>query len=175
MYNTSNAQEPNILKVHDHKGNLQHLSDSVSTDLEAMNEGSTHQIVISKPCSAPTFEGKLNSIDFKSFHKVLIEKVGWQEEAIHAIELFRFVASSSLLKAMRTGRFRTHLERKSASIIQCLLYPPPSIIAASTAQSLMRKGRDFPEEGILQAKRCQMKLLVGNASEDVTLKVSRLN
>ncbi|XLR06465.1 hypothetical protein HN51_061347 [Arachis hypogaea] len=93
MYNTSNAQEPNILKVHDHKGNLQHLSDSVSTDLEAMNEGSTHQIVISKPCSAPTFEGKLNSIDFKSFHKVLIEKVGWQEEAIHAIELFRFVAS----------------------------------------------------------------------------------
>ncbi|KAL1370112.1 hypothetical protein AAHE18_01G036100 [Arachis hypogaea] len=274
MYNTSNAQEPNTPKVHDHKGNLQHLSDSVSVDFEAMNEGSTHQIAISKPCSAPNFEGKFNSIDFKSLHKVLIEKVGWQEEAIYAInraislcspgkrhssyiradtwlaffgpdrvgkrkialaiaeclfgnrdnlisvdlssleglypsnsvfefqspychdslkrktvvdyiagELGKkpnsviflenvdkadFLVQSSLLKAMRTGRFPYSLGREisinnSVFIVSSTVYNGYSHGFVSYEEGI----KMFPEERILQAERCQMKLLVGNASENV--------
>ncbi|KAL4395914.1 hypothetical protein AHAS_Ahas01G0039500 [Arachis hypogaea] len=205
MYNTSNAQEPNTPKVHDHKGNLQHLSDSVSTNLEAMNEGSTHQIAISKPALLQLSRG--NSIRSISSHST---RFSLKRTYMLSIELFRFSAclvtetaylcgfelvgrlvlsnsvfefqspychdsfkrkivvdyivgelgkkpnsiifldnvdkvdflvQSSLLKATRTGRFRTHLERKSASTIPCLLYPARSIMAAATAQLLIRKGQ----------------------------------
>lgn len=79
------AHEPDTPKLSDHKKHLQHLSDSLSTDFDAMNEGTSHQIARSSSCSGPNLEGKFETVDFKSLYHLLIEKVGWQDEAIYAI------------------------------------------------------------------------------------------
>ncbi|KAK7275997.1 hypothetical protein RIF29_17126 [Crotalaria pallida] len=92
---TSAAQEPDTPKLQDHKKHLQHLSDSHSTDCDAMNENTSHQIARSSPsCSGPYLEGKFDSVDFKSLNKLLTEKVGWQNEAICAINRTLFLCKS---------------------------------------------------------------------------------
>ncbi|KAK7387235.1 hypothetical protein VNO78_27867 [Psophocarpus tetragonolobus] len=82
---TSAAHEPDTPKLSDHKKNLHHLSDSLSTDVDAMNENTSHQIARSSSCSCPNPEGKFEAVDFKSLYHLLTEKVGWQDEAIYAI------------------------------------------------------------------------------------------
>ncbi|KAK7301744.1 hypothetical protein RJT34_12618 [Clitoria ternatea] len=79
------AHEPDTSKLSDHRKHLQHLSDSVSTDFDAVNENTSHQIARSSSCSDPNLEGKYETVDFKSFYHLLNEKVGWQDEAICAI------------------------------------------------------------------------------------------
>lgn len=81
---TSTAQEPDTPKLEDQRKNLQRLSDSVSTDCDAMNENTSHQIARSS-CPGSNFEGKFNFADFKSLNRLLTEKVGWQDQAICAI------------------------------------------------------------------------------------------
>ncbi|XP_027335375.1 protein SMAX1-LIKE 6 [Abrus precatorius] len=79
------THEPDTPKVSDHKKHLQHLSDSLSTDFDALNENTSHQIARSSSCSGPNLEGKFETVDFKSLYHLLTEKVGWQDEAIYAI------------------------------------------------------------------------------------------
>lgn len=81
---TSSAQEPNTPKLQDQRKHLQHLSDSVSTDCDAMNETTSRQIARSF-CFGSNFEGKFDLTDFKSLNRLLTEKVGWQDQAICAI------------------------------------------------------------------------------------------
>ncbi|RZB80883.1 protein SMAX1-LIKE 7-like isoform X1 [Glycine soja] len=82
---TSAAHEPDTPKLSDHKKPLHHLSDSLSTDFDAMNENTSHQIARSSSCSGPNLEGRFETVDFKSLYHLLTEKVGWQDEAIYAI------------------------------------------------------------------------------------------
>ena len=63
---------------------MRHFSDSISADLDAVNENTSHHIAHSSPCSGP-MEGKLDSVDFKSLNKLLTNRVSWQAEAISAI------------------------------------------------------------------------------------------
>ncbi|CAK8565935.1 unnamed protein product [Lathyrus sativus] len=76
------THEPDTPKVSDHKKHLPHLSDSLSTEYDAMVESTSNQIARS---SGPNSDGKFEMVDFKSLYKLLIEKVWWQEEAIYAI------------------------------------------------------------------------------------------
>ncbi|CAL0301689.1 unnamed protein product [Lupinus luteus] len=82
---TSASHEPDTPKLCDHKKLLQHLSDSVSTDFDAINENTSDQIGRSSSCSGPNLELKFDSEDFKSLYQILTEKVGWQYEAINVI------------------------------------------------------------------------------------------
>ena len=270
---TSHAHEPDTPKLQDHKRHLQHLSDSLSTDFDAVNESTTHQIAISSPCSGPNFEGKFDSVDFKSLHKFLTEKVGWQDEAIYAInraislcrsgggrhggsrvragmwlaflgqdragkrkiasalaeclfgnkeslisvdlsslesfypsnsifefqspychdmlrrktvvdyiagELSKkphsviflenvdkadFLVQNSLFKAIRTGRFPYSLGRE-ISINNTIFIVTSAVFNGRGAFVSEEEPKMFPEERVLEAKRCQMQLLLGHASED---------
>ncbi|XP_027329540.1 protein SMAX1-LIKE 6-like [Abrus precatorius] len=81
---TSTAQEPDTSKLQYQRKHLQLLSDSVSTDCDAKNENTSHQIERSPYCGS-NFEGKFDSVDFKSLYQLLTEKVGWQDQAIQAI------------------------------------------------------------------------------------------
>ncbi|KAK4275154.1 hypothetical protein QN277_018287 [Acacia crassicarpa] len=80
----SAAREPNTPRVQDHRESIHHFSDSISADLDVMNENTSHHIAQSSPCSGP-MEGKLASLDFKSLNQLLTERVSWQAEAIFAI------------------------------------------------------------------------------------------
>lgn len=82
---TSGTHEPKTPKVQDHREGLHHLSDSISTDFDGKNENTFHQVVQSSSCFGPSLGGKLDSIDFKLFNRLLNERVGWQEEAICSI------------------------------------------------------------------------------------------
>ncbi|XP_028784579.1 protein SMAX1-LIKE 7 isoform X2 [Neltuma alba] len=81
---TSAAQEPNTPKVKDHRDSIRHFSDSISADLDAVNENTSYQVAQSSPCSVP-MEGKLDSVDFKSLNQLLAGRVSWQAEAISAV------------------------------------------------------------------------------------------
>ncbi|KAK7289822.1 hypothetical protein RIF29_03786 [Crotalaria pallida] len=81
----SAAHEPDTPKLRDHKTHLQHLSDSLSTEFDAMNESTSHQIARPSSGSGSNLEGKFDAVDFKLLHRFLTEKVGWQDEAIYAI------------------------------------------------------------------------------------------
>ncbi|KAF7816109.1 protein SMAX1-LIKE 7 [Senna tora] len=85
IYTSAAAQEPKTPKVRDHRESLQHLSDSISADFDAVNENNSHQIAQSSVCSGPSLGGKLDSVDFKSLNQLLNERVGWQDEAIYAV------------------------------------------------------------------------------------------
>jgi len=81
---TSTSQYPDTPKLQDQKKHLQQLSDSISTDCDAVNETTSHQIPRSS-WSGSNFDGKFDLADFKSLNRVLTERVGWQDEAIRAI------------------------------------------------------------------------------------------
>ncbi|KAL2975746.1 hypothetical protein AAZX31_14G179200 [Glycine max] len=81
---TSTAQDPDTPKLQDQRKHLQHLSDSVSTDCDGMNENTSHRIARFS-CSGSNLEGKFDLADFKSLDRLLTEKVGWQDQAICAI------------------------------------------------------------------------------------------
>ncbi|XP_054818690.1 protein SMAX1-LIKE 6-like isoform X2 [Prosopis cineraria] len=80
----SAAQEPDTPKVNDHRESIRHFSDSISADLDAVNENTSHQIAQTSSCSGP-MEGKLDPIDFKSLNQLLAERVSWQAEAISVV------------------------------------------------------------------------------------------
>lgn len=82
---SSAAHEPDTPKGSDHRMHPQHLSDSLSTDFDAMNESASHQIARSSSCSGPHLEGKFETVDFKSLYQHIIEKVGRQDKAIYDI------------------------------------------------------------------------------------------
>lgn len=268
----SAAQEPNTPKVRDHREHLQHLSDSISTDFDAVNENTSNQIARSSSCSGPCLEGKLDSVDFKSCNQRLIKRVGWQDEAIYAInqtlslcrsstgkhcgsnaradiwlaffgpdrvgkkkiasalaeiifgsseslisvnlssqdrgyplnsvfecqnsscydvlqrktvvdyiagELSKqphsvvflenvdkadFLVQNSLLQATRTGKFRNSHGREIS--INNAIFIVTSTVSKGGGSFLLEKEPMFSEKRVLQAKRCQMQLLLGNISGD---------
>ncbi|XP_045820175.1 protein SMAX1-LIKE 7 [Trifolium pratense] len=84
MY-TSVTHEPDTPKLNDHKKHLQHLSDSLSTDFDTMNESTSNQIARSSSYSGPNLDSLFEMVDFKSLYKLLTEKVPLQDEAIYAI------------------------------------------------------------------------------------------
>ncbi|KAK7305404.1 hypothetical protein VNO77_43310 [Canavalia gladiata] len=271
---TSAAHEPDTPKVSDHKKHLQHLSDSLSTDFDALNESTSHQIARSSSCSGPNLEGKFETIDFKSLYQLLTEKVGRQDGAIYAInrtmslcrsgggkrsgshvradiwlaflgpdrlgkrkiasalaeilvgnkqglisvdlssvdrfypsnsifefensycrdvlmrktvvdyiagELSKkphsvvllenvdkadFLVQNSLLQAIRTGKFR-YLHGREISINNAIFIVTCTVFKGNGSFDL-EEPKMFPEERILEAKRCQMQLSLGHASEDAT-------
>ncbi|BAT88344.1 Protein SMAX1-LIKE 7 [Vigna angularis] len=81
----SATHEPDTPKLSDHKKHLHNLPDSLSSDFNPMNECTSHQIARSSSCSGPNLEGHFETVDFKSLYHLLTEKVGWQDEAIYAI------------------------------------------------------------------------------------------
>ncbi|ESW14200.1 hypothetical protein PHAVU_008G261000 [Phaseolus vulgaris] len=81
---TSTSQYPDTPKLQDQRKHLQQLSDSISTDCDAINENTSHQIPRSS-WSGSNFDGKIDLADFKSLNRLLTEMVGWQDEAICAI------------------------------------------------------------------------------------------
>ncbi|BAT81534.1 hypothetical protein VIGAN_03127800 [Vigna angularis var. angularis] len=81
---TSTSQNPDTPKLQDQRKHVQQLSDSISTDCDAINETTSHQIPRSS-WSGSNFDGKFDLADFKSLNRVLAESVGWQDEAIRAI------------------------------------------------------------------------------------------
>ncbi|KAI4305282.1 hypothetical protein L6164_028655 [Bauhinia variegata] len=97
---SSVSQEPNTTKPRDHKQHhhqIHHLSDSISTDFEAMNE-STSQPKAQPLFSGPNLEAKFDSLDFKSLNLLLTEKVGWQDEAIYAVNRILSLHRSGIRK-----------------------------------------------------------------------------
>lgn len=270
---TSAAHEPDTPKLSDHKKHLQHLSESLSTDFDAMNESTSHQITQSSSCSGPNLEGKFETLDFKSLYHLLIEKVSWQDEAIYAInrtvsrcrsgvgkcsgthvradiwlaflgpdqlgkrkvasalaeilfgnkqslitvdlsmqersypsnsifefrnsychdvllrktvvdyiagELSKnprsvvflenvdqadFLVQNSLFQAIRTGKFPNSHGRE-ISINNTMFIVTSTVFKGSGSFDLEEDPKMFPEERILEAKRCQIQLSIGHASED---------
>lgn len=81
----SATHEPDTPKLSDHKKHLHNLPDSLSSDFNPMNECTAHRIARSSSCSGPNLEGHFETVDFKSLYHLLTEKVGWQDEAIYAI------------------------------------------------------------------------------------------
>ncbi|TKY47158.1 Chaperone protein ClpB [Spatholobus suberectus] len=270
---TSSAHEPDTPKLSDHKKHLQHLSDSLSTDFDAVNESTSHQIARSSSCSGPNLEGKFETVDFKSVYHLLTEKVGKQDEAIYAInrtvsrcrsgagkrsgshvradiwlallgpdrlgkrkvasalaeilfgnkqslitvdlssqdrcylsnsifefqnsychdvlmrktvvdyiagELSKkphsvvclenvdqadFLVQNSLFQAIRTGKF-PYSHGREISINNAVFIVTSSVFKGSVSFDLEEETKMFPEERILEAKRCQMQLSLGHASED---------
>ncbi|XP_020213116.1 protein SMAX1-LIKE 7 [Cajanus cajan] len=270
---TSAAHEPETPKLSDHKKHLQHLSDSLSTDFDALNENTSHQIARSSSCSGPNLEGKFEAVDFKSLYHLLSEKVGWQDEAIYAInrtvsrcrsgagkrngshvradiwlaflgpdrlgkrklasalaealfgnkqslitvdlrlqdrcypadsifefqnshchdvlmrktvvdyvagELSKkphsvvflenvdqadFLVQNSLFQAIRTGKFQ-YSHGREISINNAIFIVTSGVFKGSATFDLEEEPKMFPEERILEAKRCQMQLSLGHASED---------
>jgi len=77
--------EPDTPKLSDHKKHLHNLPDSLSSDFNPKNECTSHQVARSSSCSGPNLEGNFETVDFKSLYHLLTEKVGWQDEAIYAI------------------------------------------------------------------------------------------
>ncbi|KAJ7959824.1 Protein SMAX1-LIKE like [Quillaja saponaria] len=82
---TSAAQEPNTPKLRDLKEHLQHTSDSVSAEFDALSDNNSLQIARSSSSSGPNLGSKFDLGDCKSLNHVLTEKVGSQYEAICAI------------------------------------------------------------------------------------------
>jgi len=81
----SATHEPDTPKLSDHKKHLHNMPDSLSSDFNPMNECTSHQIARSSSCTGPNLEGHFETVDFKSLYHLLTEKVGWQDEAIYAI------------------------------------------------------------------------------------------
>ncbi|RDX57900.1 Protein SMAX1-LIKE 7, partial [Mucuna pruriens] len=267
----STAQHPDTPKLQDQRKHLQRLSDSVSTDCDAMNDNTSHQIARSS-CSGSNFEGKCDLADFKSLNRLLMEKVGWQDQAICAIsqtlslcksgagksrgsharadiwlaflgpdrlgkrkiasglaetlfgnseslitvdlgfqdgfyplnsvfecqksqcyDMLRrktivdyiagelgkkphsvvflenvdkadFLVQTSLLQAVRTGKFPDSHGR--AISINNTIFLVTSSVCKGNGSSIPEESKMFSEERILEAKRCQMQLSLGHASED---------
>ncbi|XP_057724502.1 protein SMAX1-LIKE 6-like [Arachis stenosperma] len=102
---TSAAQEPDTPKLQDHKKHLPNLSESLSIDFfDAPNENTSHQTPRSA-CSFPNSEGNFDSVDLKSLNQLLAEKVGWQDDAIYAINRRLFLCNSGAgkCKGSRAG------------------------------------------------------------------------
>ncbi|XP_061374755.1 protein SMAX1-LIKE 6-like [Gastrolobium bilobum] len=267
---TSATHEPDTPKLSDHKKHLQHLSDSLSTDFDAVNDSTSHNIARSSSFSGPNLEGKFETADFKSLYHILTEKVGWQNEAIYAItmslcrsgagrrngshvradiwlaflgpdrlgkrkiasalaeilfgnkeslinvdlssqdsfyqlnsiiefqnsychdvlrrktvvdyiagELSKkphsvvflenvdkadFLVQSSLFQAIRTGKFPYSLGRE-ISINNAIFIVASTVFKGDGSFVSEKEPEMFPEERILEAKRCQMQLSLGHASE----------
>ncbi|KAK9280167.1 hypothetical protein L1049_013854 [Liquidambar formosana] len=81
----SPSQELKKFKFQDHKEHHQYFLDSVSVEFDRVNENTSKQIAKSSYCSRPDIGGRLDLRDFKSLWRVLVEKVGWQDEVICTI------------------------------------------------------------------------------------------
>ncbi|CAJ1960387.1 unnamed protein product [Sphenostylis stenocarpa] len=270
----SAAHEPDTPKLSDHKKHLHNLPDSLSSDFNPMNESTSHQIARSSSCSGPNLEGNFETVDFKSLYHLLTEKVGWQDEAIYAInrtvsrcrsgagkrssgshvradvwlaflgpdrlgkrklasalaeilfgnkqslitvdlssqdrcyssnlnfefqnsychdvlmrktvvdyiagELSKkphsvvfldnvdqadFLVQNSLFQAIRTGKF-SYSHGREISINNAMFIVTSSVFKGSDCLNLEEDPKMFPEERILEAKRCQMQLSLGRSSQD---------
>lgn len=263
------THEPDTPKLSDHKKHLQHLSDSLSTDFDAMNESTSNQIARSSSYSGHNSDGKFEMVDFKSLYKLLIEKVWWQDEAIYSIinimtlcrsgdgkrsgsnvradtwfsflgpdrvgkrkiasvlaetlfgskqclisvdlsskdtfqplnsifechdvlrrktvvdyiagELSKkprsvvflenidkadLIVQNSLLQAIRTGKF-PYSHGREISINNSIFVVTSSVFKVGGFFDMEKEPKIFPEERILEAKRCQIELSLGHASEDI--------
>ncbi|ESW18766.1 hypothetical protein PHAVU_006G068500 [Phaseolus vulgaris] len=272
----SATHEPDTPKLSDHKKHLHNLPDSLSSDFNPKNECSSHQIARSSSCSGPNLEGNFETVDFKSLYHLLTEKVGWQDEAIYAInqtvsrcrsgagkrssgshvradiwlaflgpdrlgkrklasalaeilfgnkqslitvdlssqdkcypsnsifefqdsychdvlmrktvvdyiawELSKkphsvvfidnvdqadFVVQNSLFQAIRTGKF-SYSHGREISINNAIFIVTSSVFKGSGSLNLEEDPKMFQEERILEAKRCQMQLSLGDSSQDVS-------
>ncbi|XP_065637733.1 protein SMAX1-LIKE 6 [Quercus suber] len=81
----STSQEPDSPKLPGCKDHLQHFSGSISAEVDAVSESSSHQIAHSSSCSGPNMAGQADPSDLKSLRRFLAEKVCWQDEAICSI------------------------------------------------------------------------------------------
>jgi hypothetical protein len=90
--------EPDTPKLNDHKKHLQHLSDSLSTDFDTVNESTSNQIARSSSYSGPNSDSIFEMVDFKSLYKLLTEKVPLQDEAIYAIIRIMTLCRSGAVK-----------------------------------------------------------------------------
>ncbi|KAK7300941.1 hypothetical protein RJT34_11794 [Clitoria ternatea] len=265
------ALKPDTLKLQDQRKHHQRMSDSTSADCDAINENTSHLTARSSfPDSI--FEGKFDSVDFKSLNKLLTEKVGWQEQAAcaisqtlslcksgvgkrsglhgradiwftflgpdrfgkkkiasvlaetifgnseslisvdlgfqdsfyplnsifecqksycydilrrktivdfiagelskkpHSVVLLEnvdkadFLVQTSLLQAIRTGKFPDSHGR--AISINSAIFLVTSTVCKGNSCFVSEESKMFSEERILEAKKCQMQLLLGHASED---------
>ncbi|CAJ1970642.1 unnamed protein product [Sphenostylis stenocarpa] len=271
---TSASQDPDTPKLQDQRKHLQHLSDSISTDCDAIDENTSHQIPRSS-CSGSNFDRKFDLADFKSLNRLLTETVGWQDKAIcaisqtlslrksgagksrgslgradiwlaflgpdrlgkrkiasvlaetifgnaeslisvdlgfqdsfyplnsvfecqksHCYDVLRrktivdylagelskkphsvvflenidkadFLVQTSLLQAVRAGKFPDSHGR--AISINNTIFLVTSTVCKGSGSSVSEESKMFSEERILEAKRCQMQLLLGHASEDAKI------
>ncbi|MED6112714.1 hypothetical protein PIB30_064057 [Stylosanthes scabra] len=90
---TSAAQEPDTPKLQDPKKLLPNFSESLSFEIDAPNDNASHQTPKSF-CSFPNSEANFDAVDFKSLNQLLAEKVGWQDDAIYAINRSLFLCNS---------------------------------------------------------------------------------
>ncbi|KAE9596044.1 hypothetical protein Lal_00031204 [Lupinus albus] len=157
---TSAAQEPDTPKLRDHKKHLQHLSDSLSTGCDALNENASHQIVRSSPCSSPYLEGNFHSVDFKSLNQLLNEKVGWQDEAICAINRTLFLCKSGAGKRRGSrviadiwfaflGPDRVGKRKIASSLAEVIFGNTESLISVD----LSSQGRLYPLNSIFESQK----------------------
>ncbi|XP_040992066.1 protein SMAX1-LIKE 6-like [Juglans microcarpa x Juglans regia] len=79
------SQEPDSSKISGDKECLQNLSGSVSAEVDAVSENTSHQVARSSSCSGPNMGDQSDLRDFKSLRRFLAEKVCWQDEAICSV------------------------------------------------------------------------------------------
>lgn len=75
-----------------------------------------------------------------------------------------FLVQSSLLQAIRRGKFPDSRGREIS--INNAIFLLSSTVCKGNGSSALVEGNLFSEETILEAKRCQMQLLLGDTSED---------
>ncbi|XP_057442263.1 protein SMAX1-LIKE 6-like [Lotus japonicus] len=90
---SSTVQERDTPKLQNQIKHLQHLSESISPECDAINGNTSHQLTRSS-CSGSNLEGIFDKVDFKSLNQLLTEKVGWQDQAIRAISQTLFLCKS---------------------------------------------------------------------------------
>lgn len=78
----SSSRETDTPKLCNHREHFQDMSGSKSFEF-GVKDSSSH--IIKSSCSNPSLGAHFGSRDYKSIRKALTEKVGWQEDAIHAI------------------------------------------------------------------------------------------
>ncbi|KAM7522067.1 hypothetical protein LguiA_011969 [Lonicera macranthoides] len=76
---------PNKPVFENHKENLQNFSGSISTEVSRIVKNASNHITRFSPRSGPYFGGQFDEKDFKNLSRVLVEKVGYQVEAICTI------------------------------------------------------------------------------------------
>ena len=81
----STSQEPDSPKLPGCKDHLRRFSGSISAEVDAVSESTSHQIAYSSSCSGPNMAGQADPSDLKSLRGFLAEKVCWQYKAICSI------------------------------------------------------------------------------------------
>ncbi|PON85478.1 Butenolide signaling repressing protein-like [Trema orientale] len=80
----STDKEAQCIKLQDHDVRPLHLP-GYSCKFDAASENTSQQAIQPSSCSRSNFRGQCDPRDLKSLKRVLLEKVGWQDEAICAI------------------------------------------------------------------------------------------